>query len=84
LAHQVSKKHKIFPDELRSGNRRRDEVKAHGSISWIAERDLGYSGANVVRYLGVTNSCVTRFVASGRKADIDDLIKKYERYARTL
>ena len=30
----------------------------------------------VARYLGVTNSCVTRFVASGQKPDVDDLIKK--------
>ncbi len=27
-------------------------------------------------YLGVTNSCVTRFVASGQKPDVDDLITK--------
>ena len=47
-----------------------------GSISWIAVRELGYSGADVARYLGVTNSCVTRFVASGQKPDVDDLIKK--------
>ncbi len=49
---------------------------ARGSISWIAVRELGYSGADVARYLGVTNSCVTRFVASGQKPDVDDLIKK--------
>jgi len=36
----------------------------------------GYSGADVARYLGVTNSCVTRFVASGKKPDVDDLIRK--------
>ncbi len=38
--------------------------------------ELGYSGVNAARYLGVTNSCVTRFVASGRKPDVDDLIAK--------
>jgi predicted transcriptional regulator len=50
-------------------------VEARGSISWIAVRELGYSGADVARYLGVTNSCVTRFVASGKKPDVDDLIR---------
>jgi predicted transcriptional regulator len=45
------------------------------SSSWIAVRELGYSGADVARYLGVTNSCVTRFVASGQKPDVNDLIK---------
>jgi hypothetical protein len=40
-----------------------------------AVRKLGYSGADVARYSGVTNSCVTRFVASGKKLDIDDFIR---------
>jgi hypothetical protein len=62
--------------ELRSGSRRRVVVEARGSISWIAVRELGYSGADVARYLGVTNSCVTRFIASGKKPDVDDLIRK--------
>ncbi len=58
------------------GFRRRVVFEARGSISWIAVRELGYSGADVARYLGVTNSCVTRFVASGIKPDVDDLIRK--------
>ncbi len=41
-----------------------------------AVRILGYSGADVARYLGVTNSCVTRFIAAGKKPDVDDLIRK--------
>ena len=76
LAQQVCKKYNISLGELRSGSRRRDVAKARGSISWIAVRELGYSGADVARYLGVTNSCVTRIVASGQKPDVDDLIKK--------
>jgi len=63
---------KIFLGELRSGSRRRVLVEARGLISWIAVRELGYSGADVARYLGVTNSCVTRFVTSGKKPDVDD------------
>jgi len=77
LAQQVCKKHNISLSEIRSGShRRRDVAKARGSIFLIAVRELGYSGADVTRYLGVTNSCVTRFVASGQKPDVDDLIKK--------
>ena len=76
LAQQVCKKYNISLGELRSGSRRWDVAKARGSISWIAVRELGYSGADVARYLGVTNSCVTRFVASGQKPDVDDLITK--------
>ena len=76
LAQQVRNKHDIFLGELRSGGRRGYLAKARGTISWIAVRELGYSGADVARYLGVTNSCVTRFVASGPTSDVDDLVKK--------
>ena len=76
LAQQVCKKYNISLGELRSGCRRRDVAKARCSIPWIAVRELGYSGADVARYLGVTNSWVTRFVASELKPDDDDLIKK--------
>ncbi len=75
LARQVCKKYNISLNECRSGSRRRDVVEARGTISWIAVRELGYSGADVARYLGVTSSCVTRFIASGQKPDVDDLIK---------
>ena len=53
---------------------RRVVVEARGAISWIAVRELGYSGADVARYLGVSNSCVTPFVAFGKKPAVDDLI----------
>jgi len=72
----VCKKYNISLGELRSGGRRRVVIEARASISWIAVRELGYSGADVARYLGVTNSCVTRFVAPGKMPDVDDFIKK--------
>jgi len=64
LAETVCKKHDVSLGELRSGSRRHPVVKARQIISWIAVRELGYSGADVARYLGVTNSCVTRSVSS--------------------
>ena len=76
LAKKACEKYGISLAELRSGSRRHDVVKARGAISWIGIRELGYSGAEVARYLGVTNSCVTRFVASGEKPDVEDLIKE--------
>jgi len=38
-------------------------------FSWLAVRELGYSGAEVSRYLGVTTSCITRAVSSGEEPD---------------
>ncbi len=51
--------------ELRSGSRRHEIVEARRIVSWIAVRELGYSGADVARYLGVTTSCDNRSVSSG-------------------
>jgi len=73
LAEKVSERYNIFIGELRSGSRRRAAVKTRHAISWIGVREPGYSGADVARYLGVTNSCVTRLIAAGRKQDTDDI-----------
>jgi putative transposase len=73
LAEKVSEKYDVSIGELRSGSRRKAVVVARRAMSWIGVRELGYSGADVARYLGVTNSCVTRVASSGRKQDIDDI-----------
>ena len=74
LAEKVCEKYDISPGELCSGSRRNVVVKARRAMSWIGVRELGYSGADVARYLGVTNSCITRMASAGKKPDIDDII----------
>ena len=69
----MSEKYNVSIGELRSGGRRRAVVQARRAMSWIGVRVLGYSGADIDRYLGVTNSCVTRMISSGRKQDTDDI-----------
>jgi hypothetical protein len=66
LTEQTGSKYGLLPEELRSGSRRRDAVRARGEIALGAVRELGYSGADVARYLGVTTSCINRVV--GRTA----------------
>ena len=75
LAARVCRQYKISLGELCSGSRRQSGVQARAVLSWIAVRELGYSGAEVARYLGVTNSCVTRIVASATKPPVEELIK---------
>ncbi len=41
-------------------------------MSWIGVRELGCFGADVARYFGVTNSCVTRMISTGKESEIDD------------
>ncbi len=50
--------------ELRSGDRGRRVVKARGLFCQLAVRRMGYSGAEVARYLGVTTSAVNRLAVS--------------------
>jgi hypothetical protein len=51
---------KIDKDELRSGNRKRQVVKARKLFCQLAVKKMGYSGAEVARFLGVTTSAVNR------------------------
>ena len=76
LAAKVCLQYKISLGELCSGSRRQSVVQARTVLSWIAVRELGYSGAEVARYIGVTNSCVTRIVASNTKPPVEELIKE--------
>jgi putative transposase len=73
LAEKVSEKYNVSIGELQSGGRRRAVVNARHAMSWIGVRELGYSGADVARYLGVTNSCVTRMISALKKYDVDDI-----------
>jgi putative transposase len=73
LAEKVSERYNISIGELRSGSRRRAASEARRAMSWIGVRELGYSGADVARNLGVTNSCVTRMISAERKQDIDGI-----------
>lgn len=75
LAEEVCKKYDILSGELESGGRRYAVVKAREALSWIAVRELGYSGAEVARYLGVTTSCINRSITSGKKPDVEDQIE---------
>ena len=74
LAEKVCEKYDVTLRELRSGSRRNVIVQARQAMSWIGVKELGYSGADVARYLGVTNSCVTRMISAGEKPDIDDIV----------
>ena len=74
LCNRVCKKKNVSLAELISGSRRRELVNARRIVSWIAVNELGYSGAEVARHLGVTNSCVTRFLSSGEKPAIEGVI----------
>ncbi len=63
LAMQVCENWGATVEELMSGSRRQIISKAREEFAQIAVKGLGFSGAEVARYIGVTASCVTRIVA---------------------
>ena len=72
LAEKVCAVHQVSPGELRSGSRRHHIIEPRRVFSWLAVKELGYSGAEVSRYLGVTTSCVTRSISSGKAPNSED------------
>ncbi len=76
LAQQVAENWEVTAEELRSGSRRWVILKAREEFSQVAVKGLGYSGAEVARYLGVTGSCVTRIVAEGQLSE--EVKSKYQ------
>jgi len=73
LGERVAEKCGVSIEELKSGGRRKAVVGARKVLSWIAVTELGYSGAEVARFLGVTNSCVTRIISKGKKPDYKNI-----------
>ena len=69
FAKRLCKVREVSIGELRSGSRRHEIVEARRVFSWIAVKELGYPGAEVARYLGVTTSCVTRAASSGEEPE---------------
>jgi hypothetical protein len=54
----------VAEEELRSGLRTREVVKARRLFCQLAVQGMGYSGAEVARFLGVTTSAVNRLAVS--------------------
>jgi len=74
LSEKVCEVHGINSGELRSGSRRHEIMEARRVFSLLAVKELGYSGAAVARYLGVTNSYVTRAVLAKEPPEKENYI----------
>jgi hypothetical protein len=64
LGRRIMAKEGVAEGELRSGVRRRGVVRARRLFCQLAVRGMGYSGAQVARFLGVTTSAVNRLAVS--------------------
>jgi chromosomal replication initiation ATPase DnaA len=67
----------IEEKELRSGGRKREVVRARRMICQLAIGKMGYPGAEVARFLGVTTSSVNRLAVSQKVANLTKYLKLF-------
>ncbi|MFH1626094.1 MAG: hypothetical protein ABID54_13205 [Pseudomonadota bacterium] len=63
--------------DFRSGSRKRGVVKARKIFCQVAVKKMGYSGAEVARFLGVTTSAVNRLASCEELPEIEGYIKLF-------
>jgi hypothetical protein len=75
LAKRIMGGEGIEEGELRSGNRKREVVGARRVFCQLAIRKMGYPGAEVARFLGVTTSSVNRLAVSQEAENLTKYLK---------
>ncbi len=70
LALRVAEGEGVDRGVIRSGSRARSAVAARRLFCQVAVRRMGYTGAEVARYLGVSTSSVTRLANSEESPEL--------------
>ena len=70
MAKELGKRQALAYAQLRSGTRKKGVVKARKLFCQIAVKKMGYSGAEVARFLGVTTSAVNRLANTEELSDV--------------
>jgi hypothetical protein len=77
LAENIIKGEGIEESELCSGTRKKKVAEARKVFCQLAVGRMGYPGAEVARYLGVTTSSVNRLAVSEEAADLKKYLKMF-------
>jgi hypothetical protein len=77
LAERIIKGEGVEESELRSGARKREVVRARKLFCQLAIGRMGYPGAEVARFLGVTTSSVNRLAVSEEAANLKKYLKLF-------
>ena len=75
LARKLTAQEGVVEEALRSGIRTREVVRARRLFCQLAIRGMGYSGAEVARFLGVTTSAVNRLAVSEELPEVRKYLK---------
>jgi len=74
LLSKISKRDGVEEEKVRGGDRRGSVVGVRKLFCQIAVRRLGYCGATVARFLGVTTSLVNRYASSEEVENLDQYL----------
>lgn len=77
LAKRIVRGEGIEESDLRSGIRKREIVRARRLFCQLAIGKMGYPGAEVARFLGVTTSSVNRLAVSEEVSDLKNYFKLF-------
>jgi hypothetical protein len=77
LADRIIRGEGVNESELRSGMRKREVAKARKLFCQLAIGRMGYPGAEVARFLGVTTSSVNRLAVSEEMAPLNKYLKLF-------
>ena len=75
LEGRLRRKAGLAAGEVWSGARRRGVVRARRLFCQVAVRGMGYAGAEVARFLGVTTSAVNRLAMSEELPEVRKVLK---------
>jgi putative transposase len=77
LAKRIMEGEKVEEGELRSGIRKKEVVRARKLFCQLAIGKMGYPGAEVARFLGVTTSSVNRLAVSQAATNLTKYLKLF-------
>jgi hypothetical protein len=77
LAKRIMEGEGIEERELRSGTRKKQVVRTRRMIFQLAIGKMGYPGAEVARFLGVTTSSVNRLAVSQEGSNLTKYLKLF-------
>jgi putative transposase len=72
LLREVAKREKLEEEEMMGRSRREPVVRGRKIFCQVAVRKLGYTGASVARFLGMTTPSVNRMARLEEMTDLDD------------
>jgi putative transposase len=77
LAKKIAGKEGIREEDLCAGKRMRRVVKVRKMFCQLAVNKMGYSGAEVARFLGISTSTVNRMASSTELPELKEILKLF-------